>query len=87
MRPSNWSLFAKAAPWNFVFALILLPGAMASILSAQTLTTLAVFNGTNGESPQSPLVQGTDGNLYGTTAGGGTVNQGTFFKITRRAAH
>jgi uncharacterized repeat protein (TIGR03803 family) len=54
---------------------------------AQVLTTLASFDGTNGYSPQSAVVQSNDGNLYGTTAQGGLSNNcnggcGTVFKIT-----
>jgi uncharacterized repeat protein (TIGR03803 family) len=50
---------------------------------AQTLTTLANFVGTNGANPLfAPLVQGTDGNLYGTTQAGGAHQQGTVFKVT-----
>src|SRR5579871_1582193 len=53
--------------------------------SAQTFTTLFTFNGSDGASPWAPLVQGADGNLYGTTHGHkaprGFLN-GTVFKIT-----
>ena len=38
-------------------------------LLAQTLTTLHSFNGTDGSNPTTGLVQGTDGNFYGTTVG------------------
>jgi uncharacterized repeat protein (TIGR03803 family) len=38
--------------------------------------------GTDGSQPQAALVQGVDGNFYGTTSGGGTSGQGTVFKIT-----
>lgn len=41
-------------------------------LSAQTYTTLANFNFTDGDLPIGGLVQGTDGNFYGTTVEGGT---------------
>lgn len=53
--------------------------AMAS--QAQTLTTLADFNGTNGSGPRG-IIQGFDGNFYGTTLEGGTQNWGTAFKMT-----
>ena len=52
------------------------------------LTTLHSFDGTNGRGPQAALVQGPDGNLYGTTSGGGLAlggcanGCGTIFQIT-----
>jgi uncharacterized repeat protein (TIGR03803 family) len=50
---------------------------------AQTFTTLVNFNYTNGASPYfMSLVQGTDGNLYGTTESGGANGEGTVFKVT-----
>lgn len=50
-------------------------------VSAQTLTTLHSFNGGDGLSPEATLVQGSDGNFYGTTVLGGAHNKGTVFKI------
>jgi len=56
--------------------------AMTAIASqAQTLTTLADFDVANGSFPLG-LIQGFDGNFYGTTIDGGTANLGTAFKIT-----
>ena len=59
--------------------------AIASL--AQTFTSLASFDGTNGSNPNyTSLVQGLDGNFYGTTEFGGTGGRasgwGTVFKIT-----
>ena len=48
---------------------------------AQTPTTLHSFNGGDGRSPEATLVQGSDGNFYGTTVLGGTHSKGTVFKI------
>jgi uncharacterized repeat protein (TIGR03803 family) len=39
------------------------------------------FNGIDGSSPYAGLIRGSDGNLYGTTAGGGTYGWGAVFKI------
>ena len=47
-----------------------------------TFTTLVTFNGTNGANPGLSPIQGTDGNLYGGTAGGGEYGQGVLFKMT-----
>jgi uncharacterized repeat protein (TIGR03803 family) len=47
-----------------------------------TLTTLHSFVSTDGTAPYAGLVQGTDGNFYGTVSGGGANGKGTVFKIT-----
>jgi len=42
----------------------------------------SLSNNADGRDPCGALVQGSDGNLYGTTLGGGAYNMGTVFKIT-----
>ncbi len=55
----------------------------ASVAPAQTFTSLVDFNNTNGSSPYyTSLVQARDGNLYGTTEGGGASFDGTVFRLT-----
>ncbi len=56
--------------------------APAIALSAKTFTVLHTFNGTDGANSYTGLVQGTDGNLYGTTIDGGANGGGNVFKIT-----
>jgi len=46
------------------------------------LASLVSFNGANGNSPQAPLLQANDGNLYGTTTYGGPNGGGTVFRVT-----
>ena len=55
--------------------------AMAISASAQTFTSLFGFDGTNGYAPES-LIQGPNGNFYGTTVQGGASVGGTIFEIT-----
>jgi uncharacterized repeat protein (TIGR03803 family) len=52
------------------------------ITSKGKLTVLYSFDFTPAGSPFAPLVQGNDGNFYGTTSSGGTAGEGTVFKIT-----
>ena len=36
----------------------------------------------DGASPSTPLIQGSDGNIYGTSTVGGMSNRGILFKVT-----
>jgi uncharacterized repeat protein (TIGR03803 family) len=50
-----------------------------------TFTTLHSFDGTDGAGPMAPLVQASNGKLYGTTSSGGASSlgsYGTIFEIT-----
>ena len=57
-------------------------GTIFKLATNGTLTTLASFDGTNGASPEAGLVQGADGNFYGTTTYGGTNGYGTVFRLS-----
>ncbi len=58
-------------------------GAVFQIGTNGALTRLYSFAAAeDGANPQAGLVQGTDGNLYGTTYGGGTNGSGTVFQIS-----
>lgn len=58
-------------------------GTIFKITTEGVLTTLHSFDGTDGSSPNG-LVQGIDGDLYGTTFGGGAESNGAVFKITTK---
>ena len=47
-----------------------------------TFTTLVDFDGTDGDTPDAGLIQGTDGNFYGVTNQSGEYGGGTIFQIT-----
>jgi uncharacterized repeat protein (TIGR03803 family) len=51
-------------------------------LGGGTLTTVALFDNTNGYGPFAGLIEDTSGNFYGTTTGGGSSNLGTVFEFT-----
>jgi uncharacterized repeat protein (TIGR03803 family) len=60
-------------------------GTVFQITNSGTLTTLHNFNRfnpTDGSEPYGGLIQARDGNLYGTTYGGGAHNSGTVYRIT-----
>jgi uncharacterized repeat protein (TIGR03803 family) len=58
-------------------------GAQAGVVFT-SLHSFQVFY--NGENPYAGLVQGSDGNFYGTTYQGGTNGAGTVFKISTNGA-
>jgi uncharacterized repeat protein (TIGR03803 family) len=63
------------------FALVLcVTTAIAS--RGQGFTLLHNFHGVDGADSYAALVQGTSGDLYGTTSSGGTGDRGTVFKMT-----
>jgi uncharacterized repeat protein (TIGR03803 family) len=69
--------------WKNASAIFLFCAATAIASPAQTYTDLFNFDGSDGSGPfYMSLVQGTDGDLYGTTAYGGGGN-GNVFKMTR----
>jgi len=89
-RP-KWRCVAKLSGWRSACAVFLLCAATAAASPAQTFKTLVDFNGRNGAFPGS-VVQGTDGNFYGTSEGGAGSNCfvaggcGTVFKLTPNGA-
>jgi uncharacterized repeat protein (TIGR03803 family) len=81
MRPSTWQPLKKFS-LSTLLCIVCMFGTATTIAStAQTLTTLVDFHGSNGAGP-SVLIQATDGNFYGTTEGGGNNGYGTVFKMT-----
>jgi uncharacterized repeat protein (TIGR03803 family) len=57
-------------------------GTIFRITPAGKLTTLHSFSVTDGTSPSSGLLQGTDGDFYGATPGGGANNGGTVYSLS-----
>ncbi|MGA2174885.1 MAG: choice-of-anchor tandem repeat GloVer-containing protein [Verrucomicrobiota bacterium] len=71
---------AASATADRVLSLALQPA--ATITNGVTLSTWYQFTGGNdGGSPKAGLVQGNDGAFYGTAYSGGTMGDGTVFRI------
>lgn len=56
-------------------------GSIYKITPPGTLTTLYEFDQAYGAGPNPQLLEGTDGNFYGTTMYGGTNGDGVIFKV------
>jgi uncharacterized repeat protein (TIGR03803 family) len=91
MKRFNWGIKACGVLLLWATAAIALPAQTTTgvpptqtttVAPTVTFTTLHNFNGTDGELPYAGLVQGTDGNFYGTTHQGGANGGGTVFKVT-----
>jgi len=75
-----------------VFVVLVFCAATTIAASAQTLTTIADFTFSEGVDPNAPLVEGVNGNLFGTTVAGGSLTHcrldggpygcGTVFEVT-----
>jgi uncharacterized repeat protein (TIGR03803 family) len=92
VQAANGNFYGTTAYGGALLCGTLSCGTIFEITPSGTLTTLSSFDGTDGETPYAGLVQGTDGNFYGTTAQGGANNGcinftcGTVFKITPSGA-
>ncbi len=72
--------------WKMACGVILLCTA-AIAAHAQVVRIISIFDGTDGSSPNASVVQGRDGNFYGTTpfyGVNGDASDGTVFKVTSR---
>src|ERR1017187_1160773 len=72
---------------RFFVAILLVMAGRTTI--AQTVTNLHSFGSSpsDGKNPNAGLVQGSDGNFYGTTVSGGTNNNGTIFRISSSGSY
>jgi uncharacterized repeat protein (TIGR03803 family) len=62
-------------------------GTVFKVTPSGTETVLHAFTGgSDGAAPQTPLLQGHDGNFYGTTPLGGTSSAGVLFRVTPAGA-
>jgi hypothetical protein len=84
---STLSSAARRGVCRNMFSLVLLVAATifasAGAANAQTFTVLHTFTDSpDGANPYGGLVADRHGNFYGTTAGGGTLANGTVFKMS-----
>jgi uncharacterized repeat protein (TIGR03803 family) len=70
----------KLSRWSGACVVLLLWAATATVAAGQNFKNLASF--TDGIEPIAEVIQGTNGNFYGTTEYGGANSRGTVFGIT-----
>src|SRR5690348_2532335 len=71
----------KAGLRAFAVTLIVVLLYATGVNAEVSLDTMVTFDGTNGYIPQGGLVEGRDGNLYGTLSYGGWYDLGVVFKM------
>jgi uncharacterized repeat protein (TIGR03803 family) len=62
-------------------------GTLYKITTNGAFTMLYDLNNGNGEYPYAGLIQGADGNFYGTTFGGGATSDGVVYRMTSSGAY
>jgi uncharacterized repeat protein (TIGR03803 family) len=80
VQATDGNLYGTTLPFGGCPAVVY--GTVFKITPSGKLTTLHNFLGTDGDQPLGGLVQATNGNLYGTTYGGGANNYGTVFSLS-----
>jgi uncharacterized repeat protein (TIGR03803 family) len=73
---------ASGKTCRLIAVVLLIAAGQVGGASGQIYTNLYSFNGPNGGIPSAALIQGSDGNFYGTTCQGGRNDYGTVFRIT-----
>jgi len=75
--------FFRSTLRTIIYAVLVM--AMAGLSAgAQKFSIVYKFDGTHGQTPQAGLVRDSSGNLYGTTASGGSSGSGVVFKINAK---
>ncbi len=82
MKMGIRTALASGKTSRLIVGILLILAGRIGRASGQIYTNLYSFNGPNGGIPSAALIQGSDGNFYGTTCQGGRNDSGTVFRIT-----
>jgi uncharacterized repeat protein (TIGR03803 family) len=78
IQGTDGNLYGTIVSGGFHFA----AGTAFEITPAGALTTLHIFDDTDGQMPNGGLIQATNGDFYGTTIYGGADSDGTVFRLS-----